>query len=103
MVCLHRLGAPPPPPRPLVDGVETRPLPIAVDLTARSVALYPDELLTQILMASTYPLEIVQAARWTKGTHNILYVLRFDKQLRYLLSYPSESSLLSFEFCVDLF
>jgi hypothetical protein len=28
------------------------------------VALYPDDLLTQLLIASTYPLEIVQAARW---------------------------------------
>ncbi len=30
------------------------------------IALYPDALLAQILMASTYPLEIVQAARWRK-------------------------------------
>lgn len=28
------------------------------------IALYPDELLTQILVASTYPLEIVQAYQW---------------------------------------
>ncbi|MCU0975750.1 MAG: DUF3300 domain-containing protein [Steroidobacteraceae bacterium] len=28
------------------------------------IALYPDSLLTQILMASTYPLEIVEAQRW---------------------------------------
>jgi hypothetical protein len=28
------------------------------------IALYPDALLAQVLMASTYPLEIVQAARW---------------------------------------
>ncbi|MFI5399351.1 MAG: DUF3300 domain-containing protein [Candidatus Binatia bacterium] len=28
------------------------------------IALYPDSLLAQVLMASTYPLEIVQAARW---------------------------------------
>ena len=28
------------------------------------IALYPDTLLTQMLMASTYPLEIVQAKRW---------------------------------------
>jgi len=28
------------------------------------VALYPDALLAQVLMASTYPLEVVQAARW---------------------------------------
>ncbi|MBX9844849.1 MAG: DUF3300 domain-containing protein [Xanthobacteraceae bacterium] len=31
------------------------------------VALYPDQLLAQVLMASTYPLEIVQAARWVKS------------------------------------
>src|SRR4051794_29715019 len=30
------------------------------------VALYPDSLLAQIFMASTYPLEIVQADRWVK-------------------------------------
>jgi len=30
------------------------------------IALYPDALVAQILMASTYPLEVVQAARWTK-------------------------------------
>ena len=30
------------------------------------IALYPDSLLTQMLMASTYPLEIVQADRWAK-------------------------------------
>jgi len=31
------------------------------------IALYPDALLTQILMASTYPLEIVQAERWVEA------------------------------------
>lgn len=30
------------------------------------IALYPDSLLSQVFMASTYPLEIVQAARWSK-------------------------------------
>jgi hypothetical protein len=30
------------------------------------IALYPDALVAQILMACTYPLEVVQAARWTK-------------------------------------
>ena len=33
---------------------------------AAPIALYPDSLLTQILMASTYPLEIVEADRWVK-------------------------------------
>jgi hypothetical protein len=31
------------------------------------VALYPDALLAQVLMAATYPLEVVMAARWTKA------------------------------------
>jgi Protein of unknown function (DUF3300) len=30
------------------------------------IALHPDPLLSQMLMASTYPTEVVQAARWTK-------------------------------------
>jgi uncharacterized membrane protein YgcG len=31
------------------------------------IALYPDALFTQILMASTYPLEVVAAERWVKS------------------------------------
>jgi hypothetical protein len=30
------------------------------------IALYPDKLLSQILMASTYPLEVIEADRWVK-------------------------------------
>ena len=30
------------------------------------IALYPDSLLTQVMMASTYPLEVVEADRWMK-------------------------------------
>lgn len=36
-----------------------------------TIALHPDSLLTQILMASTYPLEVVQAARWSKENPKI--------------------------------
>ncbi|HRE31483.1 MAG TPA: DUF3300 domain-containing protein, partial [Candidatus Berkiella sp.] len=35
------------------------------------IALYPDPLLAQILMASTYPLEMVTAARWVKTNPNL--------------------------------
>ena len=35
------------------------------------IALYPDSLLAQIFMASTYPLEVVQAARWVKTNKNL--------------------------------
>ena len=31
------------------------------------IALYPDPLLTQVLMASTYPLEVIEAARWSQA------------------------------------
>ena len=35
------------------------------------IALYPDPLLSQILMASTYPLEVVEAARWSKDNPSV--------------------------------
>ena len=35
------------------------------------IALYPDTLLAQILMASTYPLEVVQAERWANENKNL--------------------------------
>ena len=38
-----------------------------LDQILAPVALYPDELLSQVLMAATYPLEVVQAARWSRA------------------------------------
>ena len=35
------------------------------------IALHPDALLAQILMAATYPLEIVQAARWVSANPHV--------------------------------
>ena len=35
------------------------------------IALYPDELLANVLAASTYPLEVVQADRWLKERKNL--------------------------------
>ena len=40
--------------------------PDQIEQLAAPVALYPDALLAQVLMASTYPLDIVQAARWVE-------------------------------------
>jgi Protein of unknown function (DUF3300) len=40
--------------------------PEELDQIVAPVALYPDALLSQVFMASTYPLEVVQAARWSK-------------------------------------
>jgi hypothetical protein len=38
---------------------------------AAPIALYPDALLSQILMASTYPLEVVAAARWSQANPGV--------------------------------
>jgi hypothetical protein len=38
-----------------------------LDQMLAPVALYPDDLLSQVLMASTYPLEVVEAARWSRA------------------------------------
>jgi hypothetical protein len=35
------------------------------------IALYPDSLLSQVLMASTYPLEVVAAARWSQANPGV--------------------------------
>ena len=35
-----------------------------LDQLLAPIALYPDDLLSNVLMASTYPLDVVQAARW---------------------------------------
>ncbi len=41
-----------------------------LDQVLAPIALYPDDLLSNVLMASTYPLEVVQAARWRKEPAN---------------------------------
>lgn len=51
-------GSAPPPAAPLPQD--------QVDALLAPIALYPDDLLTQVLMASTYPLEVVEAARFVQ-------------------------------------
>ncbi|HME44855.1 MAG TPA: DUF3300 domain-containing protein [Syntrophorhabdales bacterium] len=60
------------------------------------IALYPDDLLAQIFMASTYPLEIVQAARWVKANPNLkgdqltagLEKQNWDPSVKSLVNFP---------------
>jgi uncharacterized membrane protein YgcG len=51
------------------QGTAPAPLfkPEELEQLVAPIALYPDPLLAQVLMASTYPLEIVAAARWVKA------------------------------------
>jgi uncharacterized membrane protein YgcG len=45
--------------------------PEQLDQMLAPIALYPDDLLAQTLMAATYPLEIVEAARWSQSNPNL--------------------------------
>src|SRR5215471_14466122 len=42
-----------------------------IDALVAPIALYPDNLIAQMLMASTYPFEVVQAARWQMQNQNL--------------------------------
>lgn len=42
-----------------------------LDQMLAPIALYPDSLLSQILMAATYPLEVVEAARWSRANRHL--------------------------------
>ena len=42
-----------------------------LDALVAPIALYPDTLLAQVLMASTYPLEVVQADRWVTANKKL--------------------------------
>jgi hypothetical protein len=59
------------------------------------IALYPDDLVSQILMASTYPLEVVQADRWAKS-HKQSAGDVLAKQLEKETWDPSVKSLVNF-------
>ena len=42
-----------------------------LDALVAPIALYPDTLLAQVLMAATYPLEVVQADRFAKANKSL--------------------------------
>src|SRR5512139_3074302 len=72
-----------------------------LDQMLAPIALYPDSLLTQVLMASTYPLEVVQASRWAKQNKN----LKGDdltKALEKQTWDPSVKSLVNFTQVLDM-
>lgn len=61
------------------------------------IALYPDSLLTHILIASTYPLEVIQAERWlVKNTEQELEAEQLMEQTATMDWDPSIKALLPF-------
>jgi hypothetical protein len=67
------------------------------------IALYPDPLVAQVLMASTYPLEVIQAARLMKANPNLkddalneeLKKYDWDDSVKSLCSFPQTLTLLN--------
>jgi hypothetical protein len=67
------------------------------------IALYPDSLLTQIMMGSTYPLEIVQADRWAKQNKDMkgdtlakaLEAQPWDPSVKSLVNFPQVLAMMS--------
>src|SRR5215470_8693698 len=74
-----------------------------LDQIVAPIALYPDTLLAEVLMASTYPLEVVEADRWASANKNLkgdALKAAADKQdwddsIKSLVATPSVLSMMS--------
>jgi hypothetical protein len=64
------VSMPPPPPQNVPAQAQPAFSQQELDQMLAPIALYPDPLLSQILMASTYPLEVVESARWSRANPN---------------------------------
>src|SRR5205807_2690675 len=70
-----------------------------LDQMLAPIALYPDQLVLQILMASTFPLQIVQAARWLDNPSNAalkgdplvtaLQPMNWDPSVKSITAFPA--------------
>ena len=73
-----------------------------LDQMLAPIALYPDPLLSQILMAATYPLEVVQAARWSRANPNLkgeaavkaVEGMDWDPSVKSLVAFPEVLTLM---------
>jgi len=74
-----------------------------LDALVAPIALYPDTLLSQVLIASTYPLEVVQADRWINENKNLKGDLlkaavdkqKWDDSIKALAAAPSVLAMMS--------
>src|SRR6516162_3166337 len=103
----------PPSPAPTLPAAPQEPeqpsaaafTPEELDQILAPIALYPDELIAQILTAATYPLEIVLAARWVADPKNAalkgdalvkaLEGQSWDASVKSLVPFPSVLKMMS--------
>ncbi len=85
---------------PLAQAQNNAPAPFKkeeIEQLVAPIALYPDALVAQILMASTYPLEVVEAARWSKANPKVkdkaledaMQKQKWDPSVKSLTAFPS--------------
>ena len=99
------VAQPPPPGPPPPGGGQAAPTlrPEELEQLVAPIALYPDPLLAQIFMASTYPLEVVQADRFAKANAQLkgpqlddaLKQQTWDDSVKSLVSFPPVLSMMS--------
>jgi hypothetical protein len=87
---------------PVASGIQATPTPSAskptdLETLVAPIALYPDPLLAQLLPASTYPLEVVQAARWLAANPNVRLATGQDwaPSIVALLEFPQVISMMN--------
>ena len=74
-----------------------------LDQLVASIALYPDPVVSQILMASTYPLEVVEASQWLKKNPSLkgdalgkaLEEQTWDPSVKSLVNFPDVLNMMS--------
>ncbi len=84
-----------------IDLTDVKPTPAEfsqaeIDQLLAPIALYPDTILSQVLIASTYPIEVVQADRWArtntseKGADAVKLVEKkdWDPSVKALVAFP---------------
>jgi hypothetical protein len=77
--------------------------PEQIEQLVAPIALYPDSLLAQALMASTYPLEVVEAQRWAKSNAKLkgdaldaaLKDQTWDDSVKSLVTFPQVLDMMS--------
>ena len=108
------MGQPPPPPPP---SGSTAPPPAGaqpadaettfskeeLEQLVAPIALYPDSLFAQVLMASTYPLDVVSADRWVKANPSLkdkaledaLQKQQWDPAVKSIVVFPQVLTMMS--------
>jgi len=96
------IPVPPPgmPPAPPPDAMQAPARPAftqqELDQMLAPIALYPDAMLSQVLMAATYPLEVVEAARWSRAHPSLtgdaavraVDAMNWDPSVKSLVAFP---------------